>query len=311
MSTQHTPRTSTPAASTLVRGIVASARIPSTCVGQEAPAAGEAMVSVRGLTKEFVLRGGLIGKKRVKRAVDDISFDITRGQTLALVGESGSGKSTVGQMMLGLLAPTSGDILWEGRSMAAIVRGSRAERLALRRAMQVVFQDPNASLNARLSVRVALTEGMALHNLGASAGERDERAAQLLETVGLDREALSRYPHEFSGGQRQRIAIARALSVEPRFLVLDEPTSALDVSIQSQILNLLRRLARERELTCLFITHNLSVVEYLADQVAVMQAGRIVERGGVEHIFDAPQEAYTQSLLASVLTVPGMDEPER
>lgn len=271
-------------------------------------ASGDVLVSVRNLTKEFALRSGLLGRRRVKRAVDGVSFDIARGQTLALVGESGSGKSTVGQMLLGLLSVTSGDVFWEGRSMADIMRGRRAERLALRRAMQVVFQDPNAALNARLSVRVALTEGMVVHGLGANAADREERAGDLLETVGLGREALDRYPHEFSGGQRQRIAIARALSVEPRFLVLDEPTSALDVSIQSQILNLLRRLARERELTCLFITHNLSVVEYLADEVAVMQAGRIVERGSVEQIFDAAEHPYTQRLLSSVLTVPGVDD---
>ena len=180
--------------------------------------------------------------------------------------------------------------------------------MALRRRMQVVFQDPYASLNARLTVRETLTEGMIVHNLGENAAAREEKVLLLLEQVGLGKTSLDRYPHEFSGGQRQRVAIARALSVEPSFIVLDEPTSALDVSVQSQILNLLRGLQRERELTYLFITHNLGVVEYLADEVAVMEAGQIVERGSVADIFDHTQQEYTRRLLRSI---PSFDPQKR
>jgi ABC-type oligopeptide transport system ATPase subunit len=255
------------------------------------------LLSVRGLTKEFPLRKGLFAPRKWKRAVDDVSFEIERGRTLALVGESGSGKSTVALMVLDLLQPTAGEIEYDGRPFH-VRRGK--ERLALRRQMQVVFQDPYASLNARMTVRETLTEGMIVHQIGRTAAEREERAATLLQEVGLPAGALDRYPHEFSGGQRQRIAIARALSVGPSFLVLDEPTSALDVSVQSQVLNLLRRLQREHGLTFLFITHNLGVVEYLADEVIVMEAGRIVERGTIEAIFDNPREEYTRNLLRSV-----------
>lgn len=251
------------------------------------------VVSVKNLRKEFPVRGGLFAPKEVKVAVDDVSFDIARGQTLALVGESGSGKSTVGLMLLGLLETTSGTIAFEGQPLAA------SNRLALRRRMQVVFQDPYASLNVRMTVRETLTEGMIIHSMG-DARTREEKATALLRQVGMPQTALDRYPHEFSGGQRQRIAIARALSVEPQFIVLDEPTSALDVSVQSQVLNLLRKLQREHGLTYLFVTHNLGVVEYLADEVCVMERGKIVERGSVDQIFDAPEQAYTKRLLGSI-----------
>jgi ABC-type oligopeptide transport system ATPase subunit len=254
-------------------------------------------MSVQHVTKYFRLRTPLFQPTVYKRAVDDVSFEIPHGQTLALVGESGSGKSTIGLMLLDLLEPTSGDILYEGRPFSA--RRGR-ERKALRREMQVVFQDPYASLNARLNVRETLTEGMLVHRLGANAQEREARAVALLRQVSLTPDALERYPHEFSGGQRQRIAIARALSVEPKFLVLDEPTSALDVSVQSQVLNLLRHLQGEFGLTYLLITHNLDVVGYLADSVCVMEAGKIVERGTVNEIFDSPKEAYTQRLLRAI-----------
>ena len=255
------------------------------------------LVSVRNLKKYFPLRKGLFAPRAFKKAVDDVSFDVPRGTTVALVGESGSGKSTVSLMLLDLLAPTSGEILYEGKTFSS---RSGAERRALRRQMQVVFQDPYASLNARLNVRETLTEGMIVHRMCGSAAEREERCLALLKQVGMPPDALDRYPHEFSGGQRQRIAIARALSVDPTFIVLDEPTSALDVSIQSQILNLLRRLQRERGLTYLFITHNLGVVEYLADAVVVMEGGRIVERGTVDEVFDHPREEYTRRLLAAI-----------
>jgi len=252
---------------------------------------------VRHVKKYFRMRTGLFQPAVYKRAVDDVSFEVPHGQTLALVGESGSGKSTIGLMLLDLLEPTSGTILYDGRPFSA--RRGR-ERRTLRREMQVVFQDPYASLNARLNVRETLTEGMLVHHLGANAQEREERAAELLRKVNLSPDALDRYPHEFSGGQRQRIAIARALSVEPKFIVLDEPTSALDVSVQSQVLNLLRHLQRDAGLTYLCITHNLDVVGYLADSVCVLEAGKIVERGTVDEIFDSPKEAYTQRLLNAI-----------
>ncbi len=263
-------------------------------------ASADALVSVRKLRKEFPIRKGLFAPKAFKVAVDDVSFDIKRGKTLAIVGESGSGKSTVGMMLLGLLEASGGDIQYDGKSLLSRTDGARAGRLSLRREMQVVFQDPFASLNARMTVRETLTEGMNIHCIGANAGERAEKAAALLLQVGLGPSALDRYPHEFSGGQRQRIAIARALSVGPKFIVLDEPTSALDVSVQSQVLNLLRKLQRENGLTYLFVTHNLGVVEYLADDVCVMEAGKIVERGSVDQIFDTPQMDYTRRLLGSI-----------
>jgi ABC-type oligopeptide transport system ATPase subunit len=257
----------------------------------------EPLIAVKNLVKKFPLRKGVFAPKAYKTAVDDVSFDILPGKTLAIVGESGSGKSTVGLMLLGLLETTSGQILFKGRDLVSL-RGE--ERKTLRREMQVVFQDPYASLNARMTVREALTEGMLIHNIGRDTKERNETAQELLRQVGMPPTALDRYPHEFSGGQRQRIAIARALSVNPQFIVLDEPTSALDVSVQSQVLNLLRRLQREKDLTYLFITHNLGVVEYLADEVCVMERGKIVERGTVDTIFDTPREAYTKRLLGSI-----------
>jgi ABC-type oligopeptide transport system ATPase subunit len=259
-----------------------------------------AILRVENLSKEFGSRGGWFRKGTQKVAVAGVSFEVEEGRTLALVGESGSGKSTVGLMALGLLAPTSGRVLFDGKSVTDL---RRMERLALRRKIQVVFQDPYGSLNGRMTIREALTEGMAIHSIGANAKERQERAEALLADVNMPPETLDRYPHEFSGGQRQRVAIARALSVEPKFIVLDEPTSALDVSVQSQVLNLLRKLQRERGLSFLFITHNLAVVEYMADFVCVMSRGRIVERGNVEKIFDSPEEAYTKRLLGSIPSV--------
>ncbi len=229
--------------------------------------------------------------------MDDVSFDVERGSTLAVVGESGSGKSTVGMMLLDLLNATSGEIIYDGNAFSQRRGKARTE---LRREMQVVFQDPYASLNARMNVREILTEGMIIHKMYANAAERDIEAIELLRSVGMPGNALDRYPHEFSGGQRQRIAIARALSVKPKFMVLDEPTSALDVSVQSQVLNLLRKLQREKNLTYLFITHNLDVVSYLADEIIVMERGKIVERGSVDDIFDRPKEAYTKKLLSAI-----------
>ena len=255
------------------------------------------ILQIENLTKVFGSKRTLLRPNTLKTAVSNVSFDVPEGQTVALVGESGSGKSTVGLMALGLLPPTSGHVVFDGQS---VVNLNATDRLKLRRKIQVVFQDPFGSLNGRMTVREAVTEGMMIHKIGANATEREERAEKLLSDVGLQPEALNRYPHEFSGGQRQRVAIARALSVEPRFIVLDEPTSALDVSVQSQVLNLLRRLQQERGLSYLFITHNLAVVEYMADFVCVMSRGEIVERGGIEAIFDSPQQQYTKKLLSSI-----------
>lgn len=254
------------------------------------------ILQTRSLRKEFGSRG-FLQRRQPFVAVDGVDLQVAEGETLALVGESGSGKTTVGMMVLGLLQPTSGEVLFEGRKLEGL---TRSERQKVRRRIQVVFQDPYASLNARMTVGEAVTEGMVIHGLGESAADRAERATKLLEQVGLSRSALDRYPHEFSGGQRQRIAIARALSVEPKFLVLDEPTSALDVSVQSQVLNLLRRLQAELGLSYLFITHNLGVVEYMAHRACVMERGKVVEEGPVEQIFDAPAHPYTQKLLNSI-----------
>jgi ABC-type oligopeptide transport system ATPase subunit len=255
------------------------------------------LLSVRDLRKYFPVRRGLLAARDWKKAVDGVSFEIPRGSTLALVGESGSGKTTVGMMVLDLLKPTGGQIVYDGRGFE---ERTPQERFQLRRRMQVIFQDPYSSLNPRMTIREALTEGMGVHRIGANSREREQRAADLLERVGLPRNALDRYPHEFSGGQRQRIAIARALSVGPEFILCDEPTSALDVSVQSQVLNLLRQLQQQEGLTYLFVTHNLGVVEYLADAVCVMDKGLIVERGNVEQIFDHPQQEYTRRLLDSI-----------
>ncbi len=255
------------------------------------------VLEVRAVSKQFPVRTGLLGRKEFHTAVDNVSLSIKQGKTLAVVGESGSGKTTLGLMVLDLLEPTSGEILYRGQPFSS---RSGSNKRALRREMQVVFQDPYASLNARLTVREALTEGMIIHKIGDGPQDRERRALELLEHVSLPAETLDRYPHEFSGGQRQRIAIARALSVEPGFILLDEPTSALDVSVQSQVLNLLLKLQREFNLTYLFISHNLEVVSYLADDVAVMEKGRIVEQGPVDDIFDRPTQAYTHRLLAAI-----------
>jgi peptide/nickel transport system ATP-binding protein len=257
-----------------------------------------ALLQVADLKVHFPIHKGLL--KRVVahvKAVDGVSLAIPPGRTLGLVGESGCGKTTVGKGILRLVEPTGGRVLYGGADLA---HRSRAELRPLRKHMQIIFQDPYASLNPRMRVLETLEEGMAALGLGAGREERQARVDALLAEVGLDPEVKLRYPHEFSGGQRQRIAIARALSVEPSLIVCDEPTSALDVSVQAQILNLLKELQRKKGLAYLFITHNISVIEFLAHEVAVMYLGRIVEHGRVDEVLEAPKHPYTRALLSAV-----------
>jgi peptide/nickel transport system ATP-binding protein len=260
-----------------------------------------ALLRVEGLRTWFPIRRGILQHTvGWVRAVDDVSFEVGAGRTLALVGESGCGKTTVGLSILRLVEPQAGRVLFDGDDLAAL---PDQEMRARRRAIQIVFQDPLGSLDPRMRVRDAIAEGMHSFGIGASESERTDRVAALLERVQLDPRQMWRYPHEFSGGQRQRLCIARALAVEPRLVICDEAVSALDVSIQAQILNLLRELQEALGLTYLFITHDLSVVRYLADEVAVMYLGQIVEQGGTERIFEDPQHPYTRGLLAAIPSV--------
>jgi peptide/nickel transport system ATP-binding protein len=259
------------------------------------------LLRVQGLRTWFPVRAGVLQRPVAwVRAVDDVSFDIEAGRTLALVGESGCGKTTVGRSLLRLVQPQAGQVWFEGDELLGL---SRAELWPRRRRLQIVFQDPMASLDPRMRVRDLVAEGLQAFGIGADEAERTERVARMLARVQLDPGQMWRFPHEFSGGQRQRICIARALVLDPRLLVCDEATSALDVSIQSQILNLLRDLQQELGLAYLFITHDLGVVRYLADRVAVMYLGQIVEEADTEQLFAAPQHPYTQALLASVPSV--------
>ena len=237
-------------------------------------------------------------KKNVVKAIDDISFEIYEGETFGLVGESGSGKSTTGRALLRLYKPTDGEILFEGKDIANLKKGK--ELLEFRKEAQMIFQDPYASLDGRMKVRDIIAEGIDIHGLAKTAEERDAMVDELLEIVGLNKEHANRYPHEFSGGQRQRIGIARALAVNPKFIVCDEAISALDVSIQAQIVNLLKRLQKEIGLTYLFIAHDLSMVKYISDRIAVMYRGRIVEMGSADCVYNNPQHPYTKSLLSAI-----------
>ncbi|MGE0874458.1 MAG: dipeptide ABC transporter ATP-binding protein [Burkholderiales bacterium] len=264
---------------------------------------GEVLLEVRDLKVHFPIRRGVF--KRVigaVKAVDGLSLSIREGRTLALVGESGCGKTTVGKAILQLVRPSAGSVRHRGVELGTL---SRNALHPYRARMQIIFQDPYASLNPRMRIIEALAEGMQALGVGSSARDREKRVDELLEQVGLPTDAKYRYPHEFSGGQRQRIAIARALAVEPQLIVCDEPTSALDVSVQAQVLNLLKSLQRRLGLAYLFITHNISVVEYLADEVAVMYLGRIVERGGVDEVLRSPRHPYTEALLSAVPTLDG------
>jgi peptide/nickel transport system ATP-binding protein len=267
---------------------------------REEAKAGERLLEVKELKVHFPVRRGIFRRTvgHVK-AVDGVSFELREGRTLALVGESGCGKTTTGKAVLQLIAPTAGQVRFAGEDIVSLGKGELRPKRA---AMQIIFQDPYGSLNPRMRVAEILLEGMRSLSVGASDAERADKVEALLQEVGLPAEALARYPHEFSGGQRQRIAIARALAVNPRLIVCDEPTSALDVSVQAQILNLLRSLQERLGLAYLFITHNIAVVDYLAHDVAVMKAGRIVEHGPVDAVLRRPQHPYTRELLAAVLT---------
>ncbi|WP_053035664.1 ABC transporter ATP-binding protein [Staphylococcus haemolyticus] len=238
------------------------------------------------------------GKRNEVRAIEDISFDIYKGETLGLVGESGCGKSTTGKAIIKLNDITSGEILYEGQDIQKISK--RKDLLKFNKNIQMIFQDPYASLNPRLKVMDIVAEGIDIHKLASSKKDRKRRVYDLLETVGLSKEHANRYPHEFSGGQRQRIGIARALAVEPEFIIADEPISALDVSIQAQVVNLMLKLQKERGITFLFIAHDLSMVKYISDRIAVMHFGKIVELGSADEIYYHPLHDYTKSLLSAI-----------
>ena len=258
----------------------------------------EPLLDVEDLATHFPVRKGLFSRVVSHvRAVDGVSLQLAAGETLGLVGESGCGKTTVGRSILRLVPVTRGRVHFDGTDVLA---ARPRELRALRRQMQIIFQDPYASLNPRMSVADLVGEGLSVHGLVRNASERNERVAELLERVRLDPSYVNRYPHEFSGGQRQRIGIARALSLGPRFLVCDEAVSALDVSIQAQIVNLLMDLGQELGLSYLFVAHDLSVVRHIADRVAVMYLGRIVEEGPTDRLFRTPQHPYTQALLSAV-----------
>jgi len=267
--------------------------------GTETPSAESApLLEVRGLKMHFPVSGGIVIRRQVGavRAVDGVDFVIHRGETLGLVGESGCGKSTVGRAILQLHRPTEGSVLFDGEDLTRL---SAAELRSRRRHLQMIFQDPYASLNPRMSVGRILAEPIRAHGLRKTKREVDARVEELLELVGLNPNFVSRYPHEFSGGQRQRIGIARALAVEPEFIVCDEPVSALDVSIQAQVINLLEELQDRLGLTYLFIAHGLGVVKHISDRVAVMYLGKIVELGASEELYRRPRHPYTRALLSA------------
>jgi peptide/nickel transport system ATP-binding protein len=254
------------------------------------------LLEVRRLVKHFTRREGFLRAPAIVRAVDEVSFSIEEGETFGLVGESGSGKTTTGRCILRLIEPTSGDVRFRGEDVLAF---SRARMRQARREMQIVFQDPFSSLNPRMRAGAIVEEPLVIHRLGNRSARR-ERVAELFRLVGLDPAHLARYPHEFSGGQRQRIGLARALALNPSFIVADEPVSALDVSIQAQVINLLMDLQAQLKLTYLFIAHDLRLVEHICTRVAVMYLGKIVEMGEAASLFAAPQHPYTRALLSAV-----------
>jgi ABC-type oligopeptide transport system ATPase subunit len=264
------------------------------------------LVEISHLVKHFVRGGGLLQSGTLVKAVDDVSFTIEAGETFGLVGESGSGKTTTGRCVLRLVEPTSGSVRFRGEDVLGFSRSTLREA---RRHMQIVFQDPYSSLNPRMRAKQIVEEPLIIHRLGDRTA-RDQRVRQLFELVGLDAAHLNRFPHEFSGGQRQRIGLARALALNPSFLVLDEPVSALDVSVQAQVVNLLMDLQQQLKLTYLFIAHDLRLVRHICTRVAVMYLGRIVEMGATERLFESPAHPYTRALL-SAIPVPDPDAPRQ
>lgn len=253
----------------------------------------EKLVEIRNLKQHFN-----VGRPNLVKAVDGVSFDIYKGETLGLVGESGCGKSTTGRTIIRLYDATDGQVFFDGENVHG--QKSAKELKKFNRKMQMIFQDPYASLNPRMTVADIIAEGIDIHGLAKSKKARMERVYELLETVGLNKEHANRYPHEFSGGQRQRIGIARALAVEPEFIIADEPISALDVSIQAQVVNLMKKLQREKGLTYLFIAHDLSMVKYISDRIGVMYFGKLVELAPAEDLYKNPLHPYTQSLLSAI-----------
>jgi oligopeptide transport system ATP-binding protein len=285
------PDSLAPPASLSTQEIAALGRQPD-------PGRPRTLVATDRLAKYFPVRGGWLSRTtKFVRAVDGVSIRVRRGQTLGLVGESGCGKSTLGRLILRLIEPTFGRIVYDGRDLVPL---SQSELRPLRRKMQIIFQDPYSSLNPRMTVRQIVGEPIEIHNLARSRADEEGKIAVLLEKVGLRAEAMNRYPHEFSGGQRQRIGIARALAVEPDFIVCDEPISALDVSIQGQIVNLLMDLQEQLGLSYLFISHDLQIVRYVSHRVAVMYLGRIVEQGAADDLYEKPFHPYTRALLSAV-----------
>jgi len=256
------------------------------------------LIKVNNLKKWFPIRGGILSRTvGYVKAVNDVSFYVNHGEVLGLVGESGSGKTTVGRSILRLIEPTEGEVIFDGTDVVSL---SKAELRPFRRRMQIIFQDPFASLNPRMTVGDIIAEPLIIHKLVKTPQERTDRVAELLKLVGLSPDHMRRYPHEFSGGQRQRIGIARALAVDPDFIVADEPVSALDVSIQAQVVNLLQDLKDELGLTLLFIAHDLAVVEYVSDRIAVMYLGKIMEMAPASELYTNPQHPYSEALLSAV-----------
>ena len=266
-------------------------------------------MSVDHLSKDFVIRGKKLGEKsKLLHALSNVSFDIYEGETLGIIGESGCGKSTLGRCLVKLHKPSAGTITYNGKDLWNL---PVYEREAARRDIQMIFQDPYSSLDPRKTASYSIEEAMKVHHIGDTARERRQKALEYLQEVGLDIQHMERYPHEFSGGQRQRVNIARALSMEPKIIVCDEPVSALDVSIQSQIINLLKELQRKRGLTYLFVAHDMSVIRYISDRVGVMYLGHLVEEGDTDEVFDHPQHPYTRTLMSAVPSIDPRDNRQR